>query len=145
MYHRTIADRKSELLLMNSRFIPMNEPQVSTSSTPSEQPQMVQGCNPTIQWISNHNKVKGNEEADRLTKDAAAGRSSAMADLPHILRNLFLDYVTTTRPLTPTLTPTLVSWSPSWESKNRIVNGFSKMDEKKDDCNGEGHSQAYGC
>ena len=45
------------------------------------------GCRLTIRWISSHSKVKGNEEADRLAKDAANGRSSTRDDLPHILRN----------------------------------------------------------
>jgi hypothetical protein len=40
----------------------------------------------TIRWISGHSKVKGNEEADRIAKNAAKGRSSARIDLPHILR-----------------------------------------------------------
>jgi ribonuclease HI len=44
------------------------------------------GCRLTVKWISSHSKVKGNEEADKLAKDAAAGVSSAGADLPHILR-----------------------------------------------------------
>jgi ribonuclease HI len=43
-------------------------------------------CRLTIKWISGHSKVKGNEEVDKLAKDAAAGRSSAMDSLPHILR-----------------------------------------------------------
>ena len=41
----------------------------------------------TIRWISGHSKVKGNEDVDKLAKDAAAGRSSPMASLPHILRS----------------------------------------------------------
>ena len=44
------------------------------------------GCNLAIKWISGHSKVKGNEEADRLAKDASAGRSSARANLPPVLR-----------------------------------------------------------
>ena len=44
------------------------------------------GCTLTIRWISSHSKVKGNEDVDRMAKDAAAGRSSARASLPHILR-----------------------------------------------------------
>jgi ribonuclease HI/endonuclease/exonuclease/phosphatase family metal-dependent hydrolase len=44
-------------------------------------------CNLTIRWISGHSKVKGNEEVDKLAKDAAAGRSSATVRLPHVLRN----------------------------------------------------------
>ena len=44
------------------------------------------GCRLTVKWISGHSKVKGNEEADKLAKDAAAGISSTGADLPHILR-----------------------------------------------------------
>ena len=41
----------------------------------------------TIKWISSHSNVLGNEEADRLAKKAAEGRSSAIANLPHIFRN----------------------------------------------------------
>ena len=40
----------------------------------------------TIKWISSHSQVKGNEEVDKLAKEAAAGCSSARANLPHILR-----------------------------------------------------------
>ena len=43
-------------------------------------------CNLTIRWISGHSKVKGNEAVDKIAKDAADGRSSTMATLPHILR-----------------------------------------------------------
>ena len=45
------------------------------------------GSQLTIRWISSHSKVKGNEAVDKLAKDAAAGRSSARARLPHILRS----------------------------------------------------------
>ena len=45
------------------------------------------GCRLTIRWISAHSKVKGNEEADRVAKNAAEGRSSARVDLPQILRS----------------------------------------------------------
>jgi hypothetical protein len=44
------------------------------------------GCNLTIRWISGHSKIRGNEEADRLAKEAAAGRSSPRDRLPHVLR-----------------------------------------------------------
>jgi hypothetical protein len=44
-------------------------------------------CNLKIRWISSHSKVKGNEAADRLAKAAAQGRSSRIADLPHLLRS----------------------------------------------------------
>ena len=44
-------------------------------------------CNLTIKWISSHSKVKGNEDVDKLAKDAAAGRSSISASLPHLLRS----------------------------------------------------------
>ena len=45
------------------------------------------GCKLTIRWISSHSKVKGNEDADRMAKEAAEGRSSAAISLPHILRS----------------------------------------------------------
>jgi ribonuclease HI len=41
----------------------------------------------SIRWISSHSNVKGNEDVDKMAKDAAAGRSSAMSSLPHILRH----------------------------------------------------------
>ena len=44
-------------------------------------------CTLSIKWISGHSKVKGNEAADKLAKDAASGRSSARASLPHLLRS----------------------------------------------------------
>jgi ribonuclease HI len=45
------------------------------------------GCKLTVKWISGHSKVKGNEMADRLAKQAAAGLSSARDSLPHLLRS----------------------------------------------------------
>ena len=44
------------------------------------------GARLTIKWISGHSKVKGNEDVDKLAKDAADGRSSRREDLPHLLR-----------------------------------------------------------
>jgi hypothetical protein len=44
------------------------------------------GCSLTIRWISGHSKVKGNEEADRLAKQAATGRSSPRDRLPPVIR-----------------------------------------------------------
>ena len=44
-------------------------------------------CKLTIRWISSHSEVKGNEAADKLAKEAAAGRSSSTAELPHLLRS----------------------------------------------------------
>jgi len=44
-------------------------------------------CYLSIYWISSHSKVKGNEKVDELAKEAAEGRSSARARLPHILRS----------------------------------------------------------
>ena len=48
------------------------------------------GCLLTIRWISRHSKVKGNEDVDSLAKEAAEGRSSTIANLPHILRHTLL-------------------------------------------------------
>ena len=44
-------------------------------------------CDLEVKWISSHSEVKGNEEVDKLAKDAASGRLSRAADLPPILRN----------------------------------------------------------
>ena len=41
----------------------------------------------TVKWISSHSNVLGNEEVDRLAKNAAESRSSALATLPHIVRS----------------------------------------------------------
>ena len=43
-------------------------------------------CRFSIEWISSHSEVKGNEAADRIAKAAAQGRSSRALDLPHIFR-----------------------------------------------------------
>ena len=43
-------------------------------------------CNLTMKWISSHSKVRGNEEVNKLAKEAAAGRGSASDSLPHMLR-----------------------------------------------------------
>jgi len=40
-----------------------------------------------LRWISGHSKVRGNERADKLAKEVAAGKASRGVDLPPILRN----------------------------------------------------------
>ena len=44
-------------------------------------------CHLTVRQVFSHSEVKGNEKADRSSKEAAGGRTSRRADLPHILRN----------------------------------------------------------
>ena len=45
------------------------------------------GSSLTLRWISSHSNVKGNEAVDKMAKDAAEGRSSTVASLPHLFRN----------------------------------------------------------
>jgi len=40
----------------------------------------------SVRWISSHDDVTGNEHADKLAKEAAAGRASRQIDLPPLLR-----------------------------------------------------------
>ena len=54
-------------------------------------------CSLGIHWISNHSKVKGNEKADELAKEAANGLSSARANLPNILRTPLPDGASATK------------------------------------------------
>lgn len=43
-------------------------------------------CRLGFHWISSHSNIKGNEKVDELAKDAAKGRLSARARLPHLLQ-----------------------------------------------------------
>jgi ribonuclease HI len=44
------------------------------------------GAKIEVKWISGHSGVLGNERVDMLAKEAAEGKGSRCADLPHILR-----------------------------------------------------------
>ena len=44
-------------------------------------------CYLDIRWISSHSKVRGNEKADELAKEAANGWSDSRVNLPPMLRN----------------------------------------------------------
>jgi len=44
----------------------------------------------TIQWISSHSDIKGNEHADKLSKEAAKGNASPQEQLPPMLRRTLL-------------------------------------------------------
>jgi ribonuclease HI len=75
------------------------------------------GCRLTIKWISGHSKVRGNEEADRVAKNAAQGLSSARAALPHILRSTL---PTSTSARKQEFMQELKSkWSDMWENSPR--------------------------
>jgi ribonuclease HI len=80
------------------------------------------GCRLTIRWISSHSKVKGNEEVDKLAKDAADGKSSTRNELPHILRN---PLPTSASALKQTFNAELKSsWARNWDAsprKTRLV------------------------
>ena len=75
------------------------------------------GCLLTIRWISRHSKVKGNEDVDSLAKEAAEGRSSAIAILPHILRHTLL---VSTSVLKQDFNKSLKArWSKMWDASPR--------------------------
>ena len=75
------------------------------------------GCNLTIRWISGHSEVKGNEDVDRLAKEAAEGRSSASVNLPHLLRTpLPASASATKQKFTTNLKK---QWSLAWDASPR--------------------------
>jgi ribonuclease HI len=75
------------------------------------------GCRLTIRWISSHSKVKGNEEVDRLAKEAADGKSSTRNELPHILRT---PLPTSASALKQAFNAELKSrWARSWDASPR--------------------------
>jgi ribonuclease HI len=75
------------------------------------------GCKLTLRWISGHSKVKGNEDIDILAKTAAEGRSSVLANLPHVFRD--------TLPISASAfkqdynTKLNVRWAASWNTSPR--------------------------
>ena len=75
------------------------------------------GCNLTFRWISGHSKVKGNEEADKLAKDAAEGHSSTRNDLPHILRNALPTSISALKQAFNTSLKD--KWAKNWDSSPR--------------------------
>ena len=75
------------------------------------------GCLLTIRWISGHSKVKGNEDVNLLAKEAAEGRSTAIANLPHILRHHLL--VSTSALKQDFNTSLKARWSKMWDTSLR--------------------------
>ena len=74
-------------------------------------------CNLGIHWISSHSKVRGNEKADELAKEAALGKSSATNRLPHILRT---SLPTSASAIKQHFNEKLrASWKENWDNSDR--------------------------
>ena len=75
------------------------------------------GCRLSVKWISGHSKVKGNELADRITKRAAAGCSSARDSLPELLRSSLLRSASALKQ--SFMKDLKAQWAESWEASSR--------------------------
>ena len=85
------------------------------------------GCSLGVRWISSHSKVRGNEKADELAKEAASGTSSEAERLPHL--------VTAPLPLSTSAAKQAYHsklkerWKDSWTESER-GDRFKEIDEK---------------
>ena len=86
----TIGKRTSLYINNQSIITAINSPQATSGQYLLSSAKIAannSGTSLTIRWISSHSDVKGNEEVDKLAKEAVEGRSSAADRLPHLLRS----------------------------------------------------------
>ena len=74
-----------------------------------------------ICWISSHSEVKGNELADSLAKEAAAGKASCCADLLPLLRKLLPASASATKQ--EHFAHLNRKWKSAWLSKRTVPQG----------------------
>lgn len=83
-------------------------------------------CKLELRWISSHSKVKGNEKADELAKEAANGSSSERIRLPYILRSpLPVSASATKQAFQGKLNK---KWEVEWENSDRS-RGLDEIDD----------------